>query len=154
MFWYWQFHNVFACEFVELSCFILQQENFTSDMKSSEVELWKSFYLTKTKCYHKVLRFGYNSSYLGTNGKYNRNKKVKAITIIHVCNEFDMKFWRFWWGYGVIFDNMYSECYWEFFIVFFCYGKFRICVWWEEKFRDVAMFWSEWFVWWPALVCW
>ena len=31
------FHDIFACEVVDFSCFILQQENFTSYMKISEV---------------------------------------------------------------------------------------------------------------------
>ena len=84
------FHDVFTCEVVYLSCFILQQENLTSDMKSSEVYLWKSFYLTKSKGYYKVLSFESKSSQLGTNVKYNRNNKVKQFVIIHVCNDFDM----------------------------------------------------------------
>ena len=32
-------------------CFILQQEYFTSGMKSYEVELWNSFSFSKTKVY-------------------------------------------------------------------------------------------------------
>ena len=93
MFQFLQLHDVFICEVVDFSCFVLQQENFTSGLKSSEVELWKSLSFTKAKGYHKVLRFVFKSSYLRTHDKYNINKKIKSIVVIHVCNEFDMRFW-------------------------------------------------------------
>ena len=57
-----QFHDVYAFEVVGLSCFILQQEIFTPDMKSSELELWKISSFAKAKGDHKVLRFGSKSS--------------------------------------------------------------------------------------------
>ena len=44
MFQLFHFHDVFTCEVVDFSCFILQQENLTYDMKSSEVELWNIFF--------------------------------------------------------------------------------------------------------------
>ena len=118
------------------------------------MKLWKSFSFTKAKGYHKVLSFGTKSSYLGTHGKYNSNKKVKSIIIIYVCNEFNMWFWCFLWGDGGAFNHMNSECSWECFKVFFFCSIFRMCVWWEEKFRDVVMFWFEFLVWWLYLVCW
>ena len=73
-----------------MSCFILQQENLTSDLKSYEVGLRKRFYFTKVKVDQKFLSFGPKSSYLGTHVKDKGNKKTKAIVIIHVCNEFDI----------------------------------------------------------------
>ena len=36
---------------------------------------------------------------------------------------------------------------------FFCGDVFRMIVWWEEKFSDVAIFWFEFLLWWPDLVC-
>ena len=60
MFQFWQLYDVSEFKFVDFSCFIFQQESFTYDLKSSEVELWKSFSFTKSKGYHKVLIFGYN----------------------------------------------------------------------------------------------
>ena len=62
MFQLWQFRDIFACEVVSFYCYILQQENFTFDMNSSEVELWNSFSFTKEKWYHKVLSFGHKYS--------------------------------------------------------------------------------------------
>ena len=76
MFQFWQFHDVFACEVVDLSSLILQQENFTYDLKSSNVELWKRFSFVKAKGDRKFLIFGFKSSYLGTHGKDDNNKKV------------------------------------------------------------------------------
>ena len=32
---------------------------------------------------------------------------------MHVCNEFGLWFWCFWWWYGGIFHKMNSEWYWE-----------------------------------------
>ena len=154
MFQFWQFHNVLACAVVYLYCLILQQEIFTSDMNSYEVEFWKSFSFAKVKGDHKVLIFGSKSSWLGTHGKDNSNKKVKSILIIHVCNKFDMWFWWFLWVDGGIFDNINSECSWEWFIVLFCSGIFGICVWWEETFIDAIIFCSKWFVWWSTIICW
>ena len=145
MFQFWQFHGVFTHDVVYLSCFILQQEIFSSDLKSFEVELWNILSFIKKKGYHKVLIFGCKSSWLGTHFKDNTNKKIKDIVIIHVCNWFGMRLLRFWWGYGVIFNKIKSECSWECFIFFFYCETFSICVWWKEKGRDVVMFFYEWF---------
>ena len=71
-------------------CLILKQENFTSDLNVYEVELWNISSFTKAKGYHRVLRFGSKSSYLGDHGKDKINKKVKSIVFINVFNEFDM----------------------------------------------------------------
>ena len=62
MFQFWQLHDLFTCEIVYLYCFILKQENFTSELKSFEVELMESFSFTKAKGDHKVLDFGSKSS--------------------------------------------------------------------------------------------
>ena len=58
IFKFWQFHDVFACEVVDLSCLILQQEILTYDLNNSEVELWNIFSFAKAKWYNKVLSFG------------------------------------------------------------------------------------------------
>ena len=62
MFQFLQFHDLFTCEAVYLSYFILQQENFTSDLERSEVEFMESLSFTKAKGDHKVLSFGPKSS--------------------------------------------------------------------------------------------
>ena len=62
MFQFLQVHDVFTREVIYLYCFILQQENFTPDMKGSEMEFRESFSFRKAKGYHKVMRSGYNSS--------------------------------------------------------------------------------------------
>ena len=48
-----------------MSGFILQQGHFTSDVKSSEVELCNSFSFAKEKVDRNVLSFGSKSSCLG-----------------------------------------------------------------------------------------
>ena len=95
MFQFSQFHDVFTCEVVDFYCLIFQQENFTSDLKSSEVELWNILSFNKEKGDQKVLIFGSYYSELGAHGRDNRHKKVKSIVIIYVCNDFDIKFWCF-----------------------------------------------------------
>ena len=55
-------------------------------------------------------------------------KRFRCILIMHVCNNFDMWFWFFWWGDGSIFDNMNPKCSWECFNFFFWCGTFRMCV--------------------------
>ena len=86
MFQFWKFHDVFTCEVVYLSCFVLQPENFTSDLNSPELELRNSFSFTKAKRYHKFLIFGSKSYWLRTHEKDNINKKVRSIVTIHVRN--------------------------------------------------------------------
>ena len=95
MFQFWQFCDLFACEVVNLYCLILQQEIFTSDLNISDVEFCMIFYFTKVKGDHKVLKFRSYSSELGTCGEYSINKKIKAIVIIQICDQFDIFFWWF-----------------------------------------------------------
>ena len=77
----------FPVRVIYFSCLMLQQGIFTSNMNSSEVELWNIFSFTKSKGDHKVLTFGYSSTQLVTHCEDNSNNKVKAIGIIHVCNK-------------------------------------------------------------------
>ena len=67
-----------------------QQGKNNLDPNSSEVEMWEGFSFTRAKIYYKVLRFGSMSYKLSTCGKAKRNKKVKAIVNVHVCNDIDM----------------------------------------------------------------
>ena len=62
MFQFWQFNDIFACEVVDLAYFILKQNVFTSDMKRSKVEFWKSFSFVKAKGDQNLLSFGSKSS--------------------------------------------------------------------------------------------
>ena len=93
MFQFLKFHDVFTCEVVCLSCFIIQQKIFASCLKSYKVELWKGVRFSEDKLNHKVLRFGSNYSKLRTHVKDNSNNKVKSVVKIHLCDDFDILFW-------------------------------------------------------------
>ena len=109
MFQFWKLHNIFTWEVAYLSCFIIQQKNFTSGLKSSKVKFWDSFPFKKAEGDHKVLVFGSNPSKFRNNGKYNSINNVKSIVNINVGNYFDVWFWCFRGRYSVIFGNMNSE---------------------------------------------
>ena len=153
MFKFWQLHYVFTCGVVDLSCFMLQQEISLLIWRALR---WNCGSLSTSPRKKEVTRSWDLVSRTPSWGTYQRkiNNKVKVIIIIHVCNEFDMRFWCFWWGNGVIFNNMNSEFLRESFIVFFSCGNFRMCVWWEEKGRDIMMFCYDKCLCRPALVWW
>ena len=65
-----------------------------------------------------------------------------------------MLFWCFRGGDSVIFDKMNSEFSWEYFIGFFYCSELIVCVWWEEKGRQLMIIVGERFVFRTYIVCW